>query len=192
MKRLSNIFGISPLTAARLEQTGLRTTSDLAAVENLPELSLRADVPIQSLRDWQHLARQEVASSHFRQNLALILSSVAFLALAIVSGTFYYRSRQVAARRLLDSRGWSSYEKGDFAAAIAAYRQLVARVPKDALAHDRLGLALAGGGFTQESMIEFRKSLALDPRNADHHSNLCLLLAKQEKYAEALAECKEA
>src|SRR5216683_6414751 len=96
MKRLSQVLGISPSYAARLEQSSVRTVFNLAQVESLQELSLHAQIPVEWLQRWQLLARQRVAATNYRRRVGLVLGGIAALVIGSVLGIFLGRSRQLA------------------------------------------------------------------------------------------------
>ena len=64
--------------------------------------------------------------------------------------------------------------------AIAEFRKAIELDPNYALAHYRLGAALATKGLLDEAIAEFRKAIELDPNNAMAKVNLEKALGLQE------------
>ena len=74
-------------------------------------------------------------------------------------------------------------------------RHLTAAVavrPGSAMAHTRLGIALATQGKLDEAIAEFREAIRLKPDDAAAHYNLGNALHDHGKLDEAIAECREA
>jgi len=60
------------------------------------------------------------------------------------------------------------------------------------LAHNNIGVALAGLGRWDEAVAEYREALRLNPQYAEAHNNLGAALAGLGRWDEAVAECREA
>ena len=76
-----------------------------------------------------------------------------------------------------------------------AVRHLTAALavrPRSAMAHTRLGIALATQGKLDEATVEFREAIRLKPDDALAHYNLGNALLDHGKLAEAVAEYREA
>jgi protein O-mannosyl-transferase len=84
--------------------------------------------------------------------------------------------------RALERRG----KPGDNDAAIAQYRQAIARDPTLADAHYNLGVLLASRGSTDKAIAEFKDAIKYKPQQANAHYNLAVCLENQGKYAEAM------
>jgi len=76
--------------------------------------------------------------------------------------------------------------------AAALFARLVAVRPKDARAHNFLGLALARRGRAGDAEAAFRKAVALDRKHAEAWANLGGILHDQGRLAEAEAALKKA
>lgn len=76
-------------------------------------------------------------------------------------------------------------DKQSFAAAAAAFEELVALLPEDPAVRDQYGYVLFGAGRPEESEREIRRALELDPRHALARYHLGLLLAKTGREAQA-------
>jgi hypothetical protein len=69
--------------------------------------------------------------------------------------------------------------------AVAEWRQAIALDPKDAKAHNNLGLALHAKGDLDGAVACFKKAIALDPKYAKAWGALGLTLQMQGRYAKA-------
>jgi Flp pilus assembly protein TadD len=81
---------------------------------------------------------------------------------------------------------------GEFAAAEAAFRRAVASAPDAALAHSKLGVALAQQGRLDEAITEFSRAVALQPSYAAAFSNLGNAYREKGMTAEAVAAYERA
>lgn len=79
-------------------------------------------------------------------------------------------------------------EKGDDAAAIAAWTELAAQHPEDARVHDNLGLELAHIGKYEDAIREYKRALILNPVFSAVHGPLATALVKVGHTADALPE----
>src|SRR5258708_24454720 len=77
---------------------------------------------------------------------------------------------------------------GDVKEAAGIAGELVKRYPRDARAHNAMGVALASQIMPDEAKREFNVAIALDPRGIDPYVNLGRLALKQEDYARARIE----
>lgn len=92
MKKLVEMFGIVPGLASQLEQAGVRTVADLAVAE-LPQLSEKSGVPVETLEQWQARSRAELSRGRrWRRGFATILVAVAGL-FVVLGGWLYADSR---------------------------------------------------------------------------------------------------
>jgi Flp pilus assembly protein TadD len=82
--------------------------------------------------------------------VAALLFGIAGLGCATVEGARLYRS------------GTLALERGDLPRAIADLEGAAARVPHDAELHNRLGVAYAAAGRTDDALREFQSAVALD------------------------------
>ncbi len=83
-------------------------------------------------------------------------------------------------------------EKHQYAEAIPAWRQALAKDPEDSRTHNELGVALAATGKTNEAIDEYKKSLALNAESSQAHNNLGSALAETGNTDEALIQIKKA
>lgn len=70
------------------------------------------------------------------------------------------------------ARGNAAYEAGDWAGAVAAYRELVAAGLQGPALHYNLANALLKAGELGPAILHYRRALRLDPGDADARSNL--------------------
>ena len=82
-------------------------------------------------------------------------------------------------------------EIGRLAEVEATARRVLERAPDVALAHEWLGLSLAGQRRFEEAAMALRRSLELDPTRPESHFNLALLLL-QDRPAEAAVHLERA
>lgn len=66
--------------------------------------------------------------------------------------------------------------KGDFAAAIEAYRRHLQRAPDDAAVHAALGAALDKSGSVDEAVASYRRAVEINPANWEAHAALGVAL----------------
>jgi len=87
----------------------------------------------------------------------------------------------------------SSVPAPDWDTAIAKLRETLKKDPKNAEAHNILGLLLGRkGADSKDVAAEFRQAIQLRPEYARAHNNLGLVLAQSDEDKEAIAEFKEA
>jgi Tfp pilus assembly protein PilF len=84
------------------------------------------------------------------------------------------------------------YDRGKEDEAIACFRQAIALDPKAALAHSRLGIALAGKGRLDEAIAAHREAIRLNKDDAWAHNNLGVALKATGQLEEALTAYREA
>ena len=77
--------------------------------------------------------------------------------------------------------------RGDYAAAIAPLQQYIAKNPDSAYAHFELGYADAQLKHDADAKPEFERAIAIDPKMAEAHLNLGLLLLDTDPAAAAAA-----
>jgi len=78
---------------------------------------------------------------------------------------------EAEARPFLEA-GEQHLTAGDYPAAEAAFRAAVAAAPESAVAHSKLGVALAHQGQLDAAVAEFSRAIALQPTYAPAYSNL--------------------
>lgn len=96
------------------------------------------------------------------------------------------RCRQDGTLQLARFRGYAAQQIEDFAAAVEAYRLVVAGAPDDAGTWNNLGNAEAGLGRFQEAAVSLERACQLDPRSAPCRINLAASLVSANRTAEAL------
>ena len=64
--------------------------------------------------------------------------------------------------------------------------------PRTSLAHNNLGMVLAGQGRVEEAVAHYREALRIKPDNEEAHNNLGAALSGQGRAAEAIAHYREA
>lgn len=87
--------------------------------------------------------------------------------------------------------GYAYFLKGDYAAAVAAYQEALARAPRYALAYLRLGEALFALGKDEEAVHAYRQTLSLVPNEATVHYRLGLVYFKLRQKGNAIAAFRE-
>jgi tetratricopeptide (TPR) repeat protein len=84
------------------------------------------------------------------------------------------------------------HRKGNFAAAVAGYRQVLALAPRDADALMNLGRALTAQGRREEALQQFRAALAIWPRVGTMHRDFGIALNEFGLWSEAIAAFQRA
>src|SRR5262244_4608522 len=84
------------------------------------------------------------------------------------------------------------HQAGQWVAAEACYRQVLAVQPNLAEGHFRLGDALAGQGKSDEAVAAYRQAISIKPDFAAAHSNLGNALTAQGKLDAAVAAYRRA
>lgn len=79
-------------------------------------------------------------------------------------------------------------QSGDFAGAIAEYRDYLNQVPENIMARSNLGAALSRSGRFQDAIAEYKKALELQPANLPVRVNLALAYYKAAEIPQAAAE----
>lgn len=83
-------------------------------------------------------------------------------------------------------------DAGELTAAEQTARELLAREPKRAQAHNALGLTLQSQGRMDEAVAAFRESTATEPRYANGYLNTASALQGTDRAADAAAELERA
>jgi tetratricopeptide (TPR) repeat protein len=92
---------------------------------------------------------------------------------------------------LRNALGWTLFQEGKTAEAVAEYERALATDPQHAKAHNNLALALVELGELQNAADHFRASLAIEPK-AEIYSDLGFVMAQLGKPDEALADYQKA
>jgi Flp pilus assembly protein TadD len=87
---------------------------------------------------------------------------------------------------LHNALGWTLFQDGRTADAVAEYRRALALDPKHAKAHNNLALALVELGELDEAADHYRAALAIEP-TAEIYSDLGFIMAQQGKADDARA-----
>ncbi len=77
-------------------------------------------------------------------------------------------------------------EKGEYAAAIPAWKRALELDSEDARAHYNFGLALQHQGRIQEAIAQYTKSVEINPQNAAAYTNLGVAFTNEGKLDEAI------
>jgi len=85
----------------------------------------------------------------------------------------------------------TAIDKKDFPVAVAAISKFIAEKPEVAYAHFQLAYAYTGLERWNDAKSEYQRAIALDPKMAEAHVNLGLLLVDREP-AEAVAPLRKA
>jgi hypothetical protein len=86
----------------------------------------------------------------------------------------------------LNDLGNSLADRGDFAAAIDAYRRAIALLPNFAAAYSNLGAALRDAGRVDEALAAHKRSVELNPRSPAALNNLGVALNDAGWFADAI------
>ncbi len=92
---------------------------------------------------------------------------------------------------LHNSLGWTLFQAGRTAEAVAEYRRALALKPDHAKAHNNLALALVELGQLDEAASHFKASLAIEPK-AEIYSDLGFTMAQLGRSQEALEDYRKA
>ena len=92
---------------------------------------------------------------------------------------------------LHNALGWTLFQQGRTAEAVAEYKRALAVDPNHVKSHNNLGLALVELGQLEEAAAQYKSSLALEPK-AEIHSDLGFIMAQLGKSEDALAEYRQA
>jgi tetratricopeptide (TPR) repeat protein len=92
---------------------------------------------------------------------------------------------------LRNALGWTLFQEGKTAEAVAEYERALAAKPDSAKSHNNLGLALVELGRLEEAAGHFKASLALEPK-AEIYSDLGFTMARLGHSDEALADYRKA
>jgi tetratricopeptide (TPR) repeat protein len=82
-------------------------------------------------------------------------------------------------------RGISAWEREDYEAALATFREVLAKNPGFADLHNKAGLCLAMLGDYEAALVEFDAALALNASYAEAHLNRGIVLNELGKHVEA-------
>lgn len=89
--------------------------------------------------------------------------------------------------------GITTYQRNaDYRSNLAIWEDTVAKAPKNDRAHNHYGNALSDCRRIDESIVEYRRALELNPDFAEAHVNLGASLADQKRLDEAISEFRTA
>lgn len=77
-------------------------------------------------------------------------------------------------------------DKGEYAAAIPAWKKALELDSEDSRAHYNYGLALERQGQLEEAVVEYAKSVEINPQNAAAYTNLGVAFTRQGKLDDAI------
>jgi Flp pilus assembly protein TadD len=92
---------------------------------------------------------------------------------------------------LRNALGWTLFQEGKPAEAVAEYERALAAKPENAKAHNNLALALVELGRLEDAAGHFKASLALEPK-AEIYSDLGFTMARLGDSEEALKDYRKA
>ncbi|MDQ6625501.1 MAG: tetratricopeptide repeat protein [Verrucomicrobiota bacterium] len=99
----------------------------------------------------------------------------------------------VGGAALLLALGARTWQQGAiYRNAETLWRATIAVNPRSALAHNSLGVLLAGTVPIEEEEAEFRKAVEIDPNDAEAHNNIGHVLVRRGLNEEAIAEYERA
>jgi len=101
-------------------------------------------------------------------------------------------ARSVGGPLALEVRGVEALNRGDWPAAIEAFREGTTLAPRSGALHHRLGTALAMTGKLDEARRAFETAVTVSPRYARAHYSLGLLLEERGDHEAALARYQAA
>ncbi len=135
----------------------------------------------------------------FAKRLACCCTLFVFLGAAAASfaqtvGTTRTRIPQDAAAVALNNllaQAQAAMDRKDYAAAVQAYQEYLAKKPDDATIHYDLGYAYTAMQKTAEAKAEYEKAISLDPKMAAAYQNLGLTLLTSDPSA-AIAPLQKA
>lgn len=158
MKRLEELLEIGPHDSERLKEAGVKTLRDLAYVQSLPELSQRANIPLDQIQELQRQAARRLKASRYWRRVgvglvALILAGVAF--------KLVYRPTSERAEVL----GEQLYREGKYDQAVLQFERAIELDPDNENAFANKGGALRGLARPQDALASFNTALTLDPND---------------------------
>jgi tetratricopeptide (TPR) repeat protein len=105
----------------------------------------------------------------------------------------YRRGLEIAPEdvELRNALGWTLFQEGRPAEAVAEYERALAANPKHAKSNNNLALALVDLGRLEEAATHFKRSLEIEPR-AEIYSDLGFTMARLGKSEEARADYEKA
>ncbi len=129
------------------------------------------------------------------QYAAMIVPCAVFAAAAATLGRrFWHRPAGYAACMALLAvlAGLTWQQSRMYANVEALYRTTIANNPDCWLAHNNLGIVLAGRGQVDEAIDHYKTALRIEPDNAEAHNNLGIVLAGRGQVDEAIDHYKRA
>ncbi len=190
MKRLSQLFGIGPEFAARLERIGIRTTIDLAKANNLEQVSARSEVPLTVLREWHQMAQLEVRTSRYRRKVVASLATVTGVFLLFLASWSFQQTSFAPSDPY--GQAIALYEKGYFAEAARIVDEALAHEENSADLHNLRGILYREAGQTHAARAEYKKAVELDPSFSAAWNNLGNVYLDLEKPAVAVEHYQKA
>jgi tetratricopeptide (TPR) repeat protein len=99
--------------------------------------------------------------------------------------------QQTSAGGLLQ-QGVAQFKQGNLQAAMDRFQAAVQVNPRDARAHDYIGVILGESGKLNEAIVEFDQAIRLDPGVSDSHFHLGLAYKQTGRINDAISEYQEA
>jgi Tfp pilus assembly protein PilF len=123
-----------------------------------------------------------LTASRFRANRSIQSTPLKHFDGSIERGSFQERDPEIAD---LYERAAGAIEEGDSATAERHYRELVAKRPFDAVAHESLATALTFRGDLNGALQEYSRAVSLDPGSAGAHYGLGSVAYRQRRFPDA-------
>ncbi|HLU26661.1 MAG TPA: tetratricopeptide repeat protein [Longimicrobiales bacterium] len=89
-------------------------------------------------------------------------------------------------------RGREAFERGDFEAALADFREVLEHRPEYADIWHLAGVCLSLLGYAEEALVEFERALAVNERYVEARLNYAITLNELGRYEEAQAAFEQA
>jgi len=181
VKRLDQVLDIGPKYGERFERNGIRTLTDLARSHDLPDLSLRTEIPAELVQQWHTLAVQKIKAARYRHAIGALIAAVVVAALGFEFRTFF-RSPDIA------SQGDALYDQGRYEEALARYNKAIELNPNSGIAYGGRGSALRMLGRYPEALAALNKAIELNPRFVGAYNERGAVYSGLEKYKQAVAD----
>ena len=181
------VLSLAPTANVLVQETRFAERWGFAALAGWVGIAVLALTRAQPLRGARAAVLNAIALSLAVLSLVRApeyLSEDAFLA--------RWRESDPTAAQAWISTGEAAERRGDYDAAVRAYRRVLALNPDVALAHASLAIALAEQGRLADAQRHAERALALDPGDAESWSNLGGIRARRGDLAGAVAHYQRA
>ena len=167
----------------------------LSGEKKLQRLSRLMGVMREDLRPTLHYVATQDADPVLRRRCAELLSLLGDsrgARILLLERRYGANRLEVASRDAMIRAAYQLRDSGDLPGARLILEDLNDRLPHDAAARHALGLVLLRQRELPEAILQFRKSLELDPSRETEHYNLACALALSGMPEEAIASLAEA